>query len=51
MVLDFQFLLKCMESYVSPKANDTANEICEKALRAYFSQNKDLKAALKVTDS
>ncbi|KAJ3080588.1 exocyst complex component exo84, partial [Quaeritorhiza haematococci] len=47
LVLDIHFFLRVAEQYVSEKTNLAANAICERALRAYFSQNKDMRVALK----
>ncbi|KAI8843644.1 hypothetical protein BC829DRAFT_400805 [Chytridium lagenaria] len=43
LILDMHYLIRSCESIVSPKSNEIANSICEKALRAYFSQNPDIK--------
>lgn len=41
LVLDVHFVLRLCEAYVNDRTNDAANEVCEKALRAYFSQRKE----------
>lgn len=51
LVLDIHFFLKIAEKYISENTNSMANLICERALRLYFAQNKDIKAALKVIHS
>lgn len=48
LVLDIHLFLRIAEDYVSEQTNIKANTVCEKALRLYFSQNKDMKVALKV---
>ncbi|KAJ3218340.1 exocyst complex component exo84 [Dinochytrium kinnereticum] len=47
LILDIHFIIRICEAIVSQKSNEIANGICEKALRAYFSQNPDIKAPLK----
>eukprot|EP00842_Homolaphlyctis_polyrhiza_P006746 jgi/Hompol1/7072/HPOL_005178-RA len=47
LILDIHFTLRAAEHYVTETANEHANAVCEKALRAYFVQNKDLAAPLK----
>jgi len=49
LVLDIHLFLRMSEDYISESTNIRANALCEKALRLYFSQNKDMKIALKVT--
>lgn len=41
------FLLKVFDAQISEEANELSNALCEKALRSYFAQNKDLHTALK----
>ena len=48
LVLDIHLLLRIVEEFVSDQTNIKANTVCEKALRLYFSQNKDMKVPLKV---
>ncbi|KAI8919725.1 hypothetical protein BC831DRAFT_480271 [Entophlyctis helioformis] len=47
LILDIHFLLRAAEQYITDQANQSANAVCEKALRAYFTQNKDLSVPLK----
>jgi hypothetical protein len=49
-MLDMHFLLKVFDAQISEEANDLSNSLCEKALRSYFAQNKDLHTALKSDD-
>lgn len=51
LVLDIHLLLRIGELFVSEQTNSKANTVCEKALRLYFSQNRDVKFALKVNSS
>ncbi|KAJ3347938.1 exocyst complex component exo84 [Kappamyces sp. JEL0680] len=46
-ILDMHFLLHAFDEYVSEKTNDLSNSLCERALRHFFTQNKDLAAPLK----
>lgn len=48
LVLDVHLFLRMAVKYVSDGTNIMANGVCEKALRLYFSQNKDMKISLKV---
>ncbi|KAL2919873.1 exocyst complex component exo84 [Polyrhizophydium stewartii] len=47
LVLDIHFCLRAAEVYITEPANEAANAVCEKALRTYFSQNKDLSVPLR----
>ncbi|KAJ3018728.1 UNVERIFIED_CONTAM: exocyst complex component exo84 [Siphonaria sp. JEL0065] len=47
LVLDIHFFLHVAEPFVNPQANEMANKVCEKALRAYFTQNAKIRANLK----
>ncbi|KAJ3230788.1 exocyst complex component exo84 [Chytriomyces hyalinus] len=47
LVLDIHFFLHVAEAFVSPYAHDTANRICEKALKTYFTQNAKVRTGLK----
>ncbi|KAJ3255507.1 exocyst complex component exo84 [Boothiomyces macroporosus] len=47
-VLDINFLLKVFENEITDESNELANSLCERALRLYFQQNKDLATPLKV---
>lgn len=49
-LLDMHFLLRVFDAHVSTEANDLSNDICERALRSYFSQNKDLSTPLQTDD-
>jgi hypothetical protein len=42
MVLDIHLMLRICEKFVSDKANENANLICENGLRAYFTAEPDL---------
>ncbi|KAJ3274292.1 exocyst complex component exo84 [Terramyces sp. JEL0728] len=46
-VLDINFLLKAFENEITDESNELANSLCERALRLYFQQNKDLATPLK----
>jgi hypothetical protein len=46
-ILDTDFFLRIAEAYISEQTNMTANSLCERALRLYFLQNKDIKTPLK----
>jgi hypothetical protein len=48
LVLDIHLFLRIMEGYITDYTNIKANGVCERALRLYFSQNKDMKISLKV---
>ncbi|TPX67222.1 hypothetical protein SpCBS45565_g03925 [Spizellomyces sp. 'palustris'] len=50
LILDIHFFLRICEPLVSEETNSNANIVCEKGLRTFFSQNKELKAALKTGD-
>ncbi len=50
MVLDVHLLLRICEKFVSDKANDDANAVCENGLRAYFNTEQDLTGELKLGD-
>ncbi|KAI9090940.1 hypothetical protein DFS34DRAFT_636127 [Phlyctochytrium arcticum] len=50
LILDIHFFLRICEALVSEETNAKANLVCEKGLRMFFSQNKELKAALKTGD-
>ncbi|KAJ3087237.1 hypothetical protein HK100_008449, partial [Physocladia obscura] len=47
LVLDIHFFLLVAERFVTSTANETANKICERALRFYFTQNSKIRAPLK----
>ncbi|KAJ3238945.1 exocyst complex component exo84 [Chytriomyces hyalinus] len=47
LVLDIHFFLHVAESFVSAYAHDTANKICEKALKTFFTQNTKVRTGLK----
>ncbi|TPX74556.1 hypothetical protein CcCBS67573_g04173 [Chytriomyces confervae] len=47
LVLDIHFFLHVAESFVSAHAHDTANKICEKALKTFFTQNTKVRTGLK----
>ncbi|KAJ3328132.1 exocyst complex component exo84 [Blyttiomyces sp. JEL0837] len=47
LVLDIHFFLKVTATYITNDCNTAANLICERALRLYFAQNPNIKAALK----
>ncbi|KAI9327477.1 hypothetical protein BDR26DRAFT_842971 [Obelidium mucronatum] len=47
LVLDIHFFLHVAEPFVNQQANEMANKVCEKALRAYFTQNAKIRANLK----
>ncbi|KAJ3318000.1 exocyst complex component exo84 [Boothiomyces sp. JEL0866] len=46
-VLDINFVLKVFENEITDESNELANSLCERALRLYFQQNKDLATPLK----
>ncbi|KAI8907175.1 hypothetical protein EDD86DRAFT_227746 [Gorgonomyces haynaldii] len=46
-VLDMHFLLRICDNYITESTNQLANELCAKAIKVYFLQNKDLGAPLK----
>ena len=50
MILDVHLLLRICEKFVSEKANDSANAICENGLRAYFTIEQDLTGELRLGD-
>ncbi|RKP35765.1 hypothetical protein BJ085DRAFT_17977 [Dimargaris cristalligena] len=47
LVLDIHFFLRVVGPWVSKNANSVANKLCEKALRLYFSTNKDRSQPMK----
>ncbi|KAJ3042059.1 exocyst complex component exo84 [Rhizophlyctis rosea] len=47
LFLDIHFFLRTATHIVSPKTTDLANSTCERALRTYFLQNKDMVGGLK----
>ncbi|RKO84385.1 hypothetical protein BDK51DRAFT_33016, partial [Blyttiomyces helicus] len=50
IVLDIHFFLRIAEKFVTDSTQAAANEVCERALRAYFLQNQGQKATLKSGD-
>ena len=48
-ILDMQFMLACLDQFVTEECNGLANDMCGAALRQYFAQNKDMSTPLKVT--
>lgn len=48
LVLDIHFFLRVTDLFISDETSDAANSICERALRAYFAQNKNMNVPLKV---
>ncbi|KAJ1972071.1 exocyst complex component exo84 [Dimargaris xerosporica] len=47
LVLDIHFFLRVAGPWVTKSANTVANKLCEKALRIYFSTNKDRSQSMK----
>lgn len=50
MVLDIHFSLQILDPFLSEQSSLLANALCEKALRAYFTQNKNMNVPLKSGD-
>jgi hypothetical protein len=47
-VLDMHFLLFFYRSEITPETNKCANDLCQRALKQYLSQHKDLSTPLQV---
>jgi hypothetical protein len=46
-ILDMHFFLRVTDRYIVDESNDLANDVCAKAIKLYFVQNKNLDAPLK----